>query len=382
MRGARVLQPLAGRIAGAAAVAALALVSAACGVSDPTTGSGSGSLTSMLGEVPDTPANRSFVAWVDVAAARELAGLPRPVAGKEPDADEALEVFIPGKSGSVQALTPIFIDNRAAELDAWRTEVGFTVDDIDQNIDAGVQPEMTSVARGRFQADQVEEAVSSDPSWKDELETADHDGVEYWRWLDDGEMSPQHVTPTRPLGNSLRLQAGGGQIRWTRTDATMEDAIDAGAGNTDTLADVDELARIATALEDHDAYQAYLSADPGPFSVDRVPRASPEVKEELAADALEPWTAIGAGDAVDGDVAVGVLVLTHDDEEAAATNAERLRKIIESGRSPQSNAPFADVYEVRSLDQEGSTVILTVEQERPQRLLVETIVQRSLALHL
>jgi hypothetical protein len=379
MREVRILPPRARRIAPVAAVAALALVVAACGVSDETTESGS--LTSMLGEVPDTPENRSFVAWVDVAAARERAGLPRPAAGKESGDKAALEVFTGGKSSKVRALTPIFMENRAAEFDAWRTEVGFTVNDIDQNIDAGVPPEMISVARGRVEVDEVEEAVSSDPSWKDDLETIDHLGDRYWRWLDDGEITPERVTSTRPLGNSLRLQAEKGQIRWTRTDATMEDALDAGADRSDTLADVDELAGIATVLEENDAYQAYLTADPGPFSVERMPRASPEVKERAEADALEPWTAVGVGDAVDGDVAVAVLVLTHDDEEAATTNVERLRKIIESGRSPQNDMPYAEVYDVRSLDQDGSTLILTVEQEQPTRLLNETILQRSMVLH-
>jgi hypothetical protein len=368
MRGARVLAP---------AVVVLTLA-AACGVSDPTTGSGS--LTAMLGEVPDTQANRSFVAWVDLAAAREQAGLPRPAAGTGSDDEESLQVFTGGESSPVRALAPIFMDGRGAELDAWSAEVGFTVNDIDQSVDAGVPPEMTAVARGRITVDRVEQAVSSDPSWKDDLETTDHEGVRYWRWLEDGELSPPRVTPTRPLGNSLRLQADEGQIRWSRTDGAMHDSIDAGAGDTDTLADVDELARVATFLEEHDAYQAYLSADPGPFSVSRVPRATPEVKEQLGAGALEPWTAIGVGDAVDGDVAIGVLVLTHDDEKAAATNVKRLRKIIRSGRSLRNATPYADVYDVRSLDRRGSTVVLTVEQE-PRRLLEETMIQRSFALH-
>jgi hypothetical protein len=189
------------------------------------------------------------------------------------------------------------------------------------------------------------------------------------------------VSPVRSIGNSLRVQAEDGQIRWTRTDETMHDSIDAGAGDSDTLADVDELAAVASALEDRDVYQAYLTADPGPFSVERIPRASPEVKEKAAGDALEPWTAVGGGDAADGDTALGVLVLAHKDDETAATNAERLRKILESGRSLQTNRPYADEYEVRSLDQKGSTVVLIVEQERPQRLLNETIIQRSLVTH-
>ena len=375
MRRARPLTRRALLIAPAAAAGLLALVVSACGVSGDG-GSPSGSLTGMLGEVPDTPANRSLLAWVDVAAARELAGIASPAT----DDEEALTVFS-GKSGPVQALLPVFMNSQAAELDAWRTEVGFTVNDIDQSIDAGVAPEMTAVARGRIAPEEVKEAVESDPSWKDELDTGDHDGVEYWRWLDDDEMDVARVTPTRSLGNSLRLQAEDGQVRWTRTDETMHDSIDAGAGDTDTLADVDELAVVAEALEDQDAYQAYLTADPGPFSVDRLPRTSPEAKEQAAAGALEPWTAAGAGDAVDGDTAVGVLVLTHEDAGTAATNEKRLRELLESGRSPREDRPYADAYEVRALERKGSTLILTVEQDRAQQLMIETVIERSLVLH-
>jgi hypothetical protein len=117
------------------------------------------------------------------------------------------------------------------------------------------------------------------------------------------------------------------------------------------------------------------------FSAERMPRATPEVKERAASDALEPWTAVAAGDAVDGDAALGVLVLTHDDDEAAKTNVERLRELLESGRSPENDTPYADVYEVRSLDRDGSTVILTVEQERPRQLFDEVVVRRSLVIH-
>jgi hypothetical protein len=361
-------------IVAAAAVAALALAVSACGVSgDDSTPAGS--LADMLGEVPDTPGNRSSVVWVDVAAAREHAGLPA-------DGKEALKVFgADAGSSAVQAMPPLFMDNRAAQLDEWRTEVGFTANDIDQSIDVGAPPATSAVVRGRIEVDEVEQAVSSDPLWKDDRETAEHHGVEYWRWLDDDEVSVERVSATRSLGNSLRLQAEDGQVRWARTDEAMHGSIDAGAGDTDSLADVDELVRLAAALDDHDAYQAFLSADPGPFSVDRMPRATPEVKERAGKGALEPWTAVAAGDAVDGDTAIGVLVLTHADDDAAKTNVERLRELLESGRSPERETAYSDDFEVRSIDQDGSTVVLTVEQERPRLLFDEVVVLRSLVRH-
>jgi hypothetical protein len=359
-----------------AAVVAVSITG--CGVGDSDEGADAGSLRSMLGQIADTPENRSFVVWVDIATARELAGEPVPDAGS--DAESDLELFVGGRDRVVQPRPPAFMGSRFADVEDWRTEVGFAVTDVDQSIDAGVPPEMSAVVRGRIDGNDVEAAISSDPTWKDDRETAEHDGVSYSRWLDDGETDLERASPARPLGNSLRLQAADGQVRWARTDEAMEATIDAGAGDTDTLADVTGFEAIAASFEGQDVYQASLSADPGPFSIGRAPRLSPEQRERLATDALEPWTTVGVGDAVDGDRSLGVLVLTHDDDEKAETNVERLRSLLDSGRSTNGE-PYADVYEVRSAERDGSTVVVVVEQEQPHRLMSEVIEQRGLVLH-
>lgn len=349
----------------------------ACGVGDGES-SRSGSLPDMLAEVPDSAANRALVAWVDIEAARELAGIAAPDPGD--DAAGYLKLFSGSGDGPVAVQPPAFMDNRLAEVDDWRTELGFDITDLDQVIEAGQPPEMHAVARGRMRAGTIEKAVRSDPAWKDELETVEYGGDEYWSWLDDGEVNLARRTSTRELGNSLRLWADDGQIRWARTDDVMEAGIDVARDDADSLADLDEFRAIADGLDGKDVYQAYLSTDPEPYASGRAQGTTPEEQEREAGDRLEPWTGFGVGDSVVDDVPVGVLVLAHGDSEAAGENERRLRERLESGRAFDGE-PYADAYEIRSLERNGPTLVLTVEQDRPRRLVSEIVMQRGLLVH-
>lgn len=62
-----------------------------------------------------------------------------------------------------------------------------------------------TVMAGEFSHDRTDEAVRSDPRWSDALGVAEHDGIEYWSWLEDGEHAPDLADRTCQLGEATRL---------------------------------------------------------------------------------------------------------------------------------------------------------------------------------
>ena len=126
-----------------------------------------------------------------------------------------------------------------------------------------------------------------------------------------------------------------------------------------TLADVDALRTLASALEAEGAYAAALTTDTGAFARDAaVPDdVPPDVAEAVARQVLlRPYEAVASGVGRDADGPYVVLVFVHADDEAAAENVGRLRRIVLEGDSFAAKRPWRDLFDVASIEADGPVV--------------------------
>jgi hypothetical protein len=70
---------------------------------------------------------------------------------------------------------------------------------------------------------------------------------------------------------------------------------------------------------------------------------------------------LGVGLTVVDDQAVAVFVYQHDDEDAAADNADRLEQLLEDGTSLVSRDPLSSYFGHTEVEVDGTTVTLTAE---------------------
>lgn len=329
-----------------------ALVAASCG------GGGRDDarpMSAMLSLVPDTEDARRLVVINDFAAARDALGLEQPDAGDDEAIAEHVVEF--ARAGVTE---PSEISGwGSVQFDAWRDELGFSPIDIEQDVTAGASPELIQALVGRFDRQAVEEALESDPTWSDALETAEHDGTEYWQWGQDSDMDLERISPARRRGESARMALIDDTLLWARSTASIERLIDAADGG-DSLADDDAFSDMAAALDEAEAYAAVLSDEPIPPD----PRATP-AQRARGGPTLGPYLAYGSGAAGEADDRLMILVLAHADDEAAEDNVARLRDVVEEGVSRSTRRPWRDVLDIADLRADGRLVVAVLRTEQP-----------------
>lgn len=349
-------------------IALSALMAAACG------GDGGGEATrgwaELLGRVPNTPANRAYVSMNDYAAAREAIGLSAP--GPGADEQAVYEYLTALSQGPISDLTTspptrspgmavTFESFRPAtsmdllDTSAWNGEMGFDVLNVDRDVLAGVFPDQLAIWEGSIDPQQVADAVESDPVWSDLLSTAEHLGVEYYRWGDDpSAFDRDRVTAVRPTGQGGCLVAFAGTAYRSLSPAALESAIAVREGEGTSLADVEDLQLIADGLDDAGTYAAILSADGSQFALDRAALDLLDSDQPV----LEAYRAMGAGAGLDEDgTEFMVIVLIYADADAATANAATLEEIATTGSSLQARQPWSDLLTVRSIAADGRLVI-------------------------
>lgn len=352
-------------------MAAAVSVAAVAGCSDGSDDAGASSFEARLELIPasadlDGEDDAVTVAMSDLERAAELAGLEPP---DDPSSGDAVVDYLSPLSGfdlsgeeplPVAALFPEAsqYQRAAGELDAFVDEVGWSLLDVSWFVEYQVPPGLFTVMGGDFDEDQLTEAMG---------EPAD----DIWRLGEEGENGTVGRDPelpssaARPLGESLRLALDDDRLIVGRVTQPVEDALE---GSDDTLADDPVLSALAGALDDEDVYSAMLMTGRDFNVVSTMPPGSPEAVAAAEEEALpEEFNGVAGGLSYEDDHAVAVLVYTHADEEAAASNADALEGLIEDGRSLQSGRPWSELFSVDEVRTNGTTVVarLDIPTDRP-----------------
>ena len=342
------------------------------GVDDPS------SFAALLSELPASASETSedfplVVQATDYAGAADAAGLEVPEAGAGQDAlvDYFRGLSIGGDEEPGVGVAMSNLTNRTAiEDEAWRTELGWAPVDVEQSIETQGEDQIY-VFHGDFDPEAIDEAVRSDPAWSDQLEVAEHAGVEFYTWGEDDDVS-ENITPVRDLGRGGRMAVlGNDTIVWTWATEPMTDTLEVLAGDAASLADDSNLVPVAEAMDDADALSTML--------VDGPVLAGPDVEgltDDLGDDetglttpsilssGLQPYEALATGVTLDDEGPQVLLAFGHADDETAEANAEQFEETVAEGESV-SGQPWADLVSLASAEVEDAVLLARLEPADP-----------------
>lgn len=312
-----------------------------------------GTLLEMLAAVPDTEDAASYLTYTDLAMARDLTGVDAP------DADASAEEVDEWWTEFAGATTDLdaeilglsdWVTNFAEDAELIRTELGFDVADIDQVIEAGAPPATFQILRGRFDAEEIADAVESDPNWSADLERKTEGDVEYYSWLGDYEQSFDHIpTAHDKLGRGGRLAVVDGMLLWSLGTDEMVGMLQALDGSADSLADREDFGEMAAVIDETGVLSAAMSDVPqSAADFDDIPAAEPR---------LAPYTAYSVASGEDADGAFMALVVASKNDETANENITRLTDRIENGTSTRARGPWVDIIEDFEIDSDGRLTI-------------------------
>lgn len=366
-------------------VLALAAPLTCAGEDDDLGGAGAeGSVSQLLELVPDTAGTRSQVVYGSLARVRAATGIDEPSGDPGDYVGELIRA-----SGNGWVVAEPF---RSHALQITPEEVGFDLTAIDASIEAGTPPEQVAVFTGRLDAAEVDDALTSFEPFADDVEVGEHADVATYRFGAEGTIDVANRSGTRPLGESLRLGVDEGVVWWTRTDDALDGALDAAAGDEDSLADDDGFAATAGALDELKAYTAVFTADAdaydgtdvaGSLGRDLTPEQVEAIEEQLG-DAggagLVRWDVAALGETlVDGQPGLAI-VLGHEDEASATDNVERLETVLREGQSRMTRRPWSDLCDDPDVRRDGTTVIATCDTETGGRAVQILFARDSLLL--
>lgn len=341
---------------------------AACSSGDGD-GGGDDAFSELVGRVPATAVadEGAMLQYVDMDLVWNRLGV-----GDDPE--ERLDNL--GRTAEVEtyAISPLLFESRAALVDEARSEVGFDVTTMRQEIAVDRPPDALRVVRVGVDAGTVESALESDPVWSDELETADADAGSYFDWSggEEGRPDPSRTTPMRPLGigGQLAVEPDGDDAVVTRTEdaAAMEAALATADGDAPSVADEGPLAPAFDAVGDGQVVQAVglpgpLLFDPAQILGGTDDEAAVERIEELLAELprIQPYEAILLVELVDGDAYRTELLVAYGDEAAAAANVEPIERHLAEGISTLTQQPLSELLPVTGVEQDGVVVRITLE---------------------
>jgi len=253
-----------------------------------------------------------------------------------PDESNGDEVFF-GLLDSgflIDGPTSLFAGRR--DMSAIADEIGFSVGDVETH---------ASVA-----APQRFDVFSGDIALASELvEVAD--GVVSAGTGDDFTRDPDQVTELRLDGVPYRFAENDDFVAMGRNTSTVQDF---SAGGSSVSEDRPDLAAAADTLDTIESVSAFLFAGNG-FSF----AFGPESSQTPASS--EPFSVLGFGSsAVDGDLVYGIVYVFVDDASAERAlagidDAWRDGELVNSFDEP---TPVGDVYDVRTVERVGNTVLV------------------------
>ncbi|MEO1062146.1 MAG: hypothetical protein AAFZ07_12055 [Actinomycetota bacterium] len=334
-----------------AAIAAV-LVAASCGGDDGGASSDGGLVVASLAEVPsavlDDTDELVQIHLADLDAASEVADLDRPTLD---DGEDAFGDWFGALSGLRDA--PVFVPRLElhegelfGESGAVVDELGWSILEVERFVEVSSPPVRFTVVRG--------EGVAPAEGL---VEVAD--GVLAIGEGEDLEIGVEARTAARPLGRPLRLRADADAVAVSLTT----DPVTAWRGDQPTLADSALFADAARALDEVEVVAAALVQGAArPVASSAIGIADPdELRELLGASAIGArFPVVGLGwYAVDGAAMVRV-VYVFTDEGTAEAQAPIIEALFADGTSIVNGVPMSDLVELRSVDAEGSLVVVDV----------------------
>jgi hypothetical protein len=339
-----------------------------------------GTWAALLASIPDTPENRAYVQLGDVAALAEAQGVDLL---DEDATDRDVGLFYSDIQGFSDEVTVVLAPtDRMSEVDqseSMRDELGWSYAVVDAYAQAGEPPDIIEVVRGRFDEDAIDDRLDDVPYWSDLMEVAEHGDSSYYRWGDDLEVDAEHHSPGHPLGFGGRMLVSDDRIVWTRSDAAIEAAIDAEAGESSLLAD-EGFAAIAAALDRDGVQAAFITTEvidgrDGAAVFGELGDAEDVAayEEELASGEhtlLEGVEAYASGWGLDpGGQPVTVLVLLSATEDQAEANVDLFAERLGSESSSATGEPYRDRLSIIESEVEGRTTVFVLEADPPSLLL-------------
>lgn len=337
--------------------AALLVTVTACDSDGGDGGWGSGSAWSVQGALAQLPAAAPdatvLVQAGDLVTASEAAGVERPddLDGQAlvdwlgpltggPGAEEAL-VFVP--------IASLFNAPRLLQHEEFADELGFSVLDAEAFVEQSTPPATFAVVAGDL-----------DGALRDDLpEVAD--GVVTAGEGEDLAADVANQTVARPLGMPLRLAERPGLVAASPGTTAVADWV---AGPERTMADHDELAAVASALDDADVLAAALATGSSMALADALGETgSPEQVAALEADLgavlpPAPFRTVGIGWGVE-DGAADVTIAYHFGTEEAAESAEpAFEAMFAEGDTLVSRQPLSELLTLDGVDRDGPVVVL------------------------
>jgi len=276
------------------------------------------------------------------------------------------------------------IQGDAAESKA---ELGFTIANLDQDVQAGEPPHLFVALRGRFDPKQIDQAVRGDSKFKDQLILGSYQATTYYTWGEDDKVDPRRRTSVRPLGQSSRLAVVGPYLYWTHWTDGLRDMIDAGQNKTRSLADNADVKLIAGGLARFDLYAVWLTnkgvtIDPASILLPNAsPAAARAALDAQQKEALRPYQALAVGVGQDAQGPFNVLVLLHPDARTAGENVARLKANVETGKSLFSGKAWSEQIEKSEISSDGRLVVAKLRTQN-RTLLADVLSRRdSLLVH-
>jgi hypothetical protein len=278
------------------------------------------------------------------------------------------------------AIPPQLFENRLAQVDEAREEVGFSALEIDRELAVMAPPHNIFVDVTSVTPDTIDAAIESNPVWSERLTRVDTDHGSYVDWGDGLEIDPSTTSPFRPLGQAGQLAILGDPATVVRTldAADAEAALAAAAGAGESAAATDVLGPIADVLTDDVVMQAMIQPGPNPFAPP--PNAS---AEQLAAMMdqmvlVQPYLGIAVVEIADEDGSRVEVILVNPDEDSAVTSAATVEDALASGIDTATQQPLADVLPGASVTVDGMTIRVVLPEAGSFALAIQMLQRRAL----
>ena len=283
----------------------------------------------------------------DYALARWAVDIPLP--GPSSTEEELLQY---GKRLFDSEVLPTHISGfRSLSIAAWKEELGFTLRNVDQDLEAGRVPIVLQALKGRFDAEAIEKAVTSDSNFGDLLEKDSYRGVFFYTWGEDLAMNLTRSTAVRIFGRGNRLMLSEDYLFWVPWTDGIREMVDALQQARPSLADLELYKMLVTGLTDLGVYTAYLSNTMHEFLEEGWSPEELAVLQEQPM--LVPYRAYATGTGVDEVGPFTAIVIVHLNDTFARLNVRRLEQRLQETSTLLDGDPWSSLIDNADITSEG-----------------------------
>jgi DNA-binding CsgD family transcriptional regulator len=318
------------------------------------TGQNSSPFLTLLEQLPVTQ-GEVWMQFSDFARARQLLNLDPP----NQDAGRfELQDYAGALGGSARIPLSLLLQGwgLASRATDWNNELGFNIANIDQSLELWMEipsnPPPEVALLGRFDVDRVVKAMKSTSSFSEEVREESYAGMTFSSWRDD--FLPGRPQTAGARGGPWPPRLGGRaliedeMVVWTYWTDRMTAIIETSTDTKPSLGSGPAYQQLADAFDDLGVYSAFVFPNhdqawfEARWSLARGEYSRGGMLVEPAV-LLQPYQGFAVGIGHNGSEAYAVLVLLHDDESVAATNASLLQMKLDSDTRMGDGRPWTDI---------------------------------------